>query len=662
MTVPVVPPVSPNQSQIDLPRIENPWLSVWWTTQAVTGVPEEVMGWLVAQGWTITDISQDNSTTPPTMYYSLGREGLQPWQVLLSLCNSFTTAANEARDANELRYNQVVANWTEMISSSQSQFEAQVTEQNAAAGVYIANLDSYMSAVDALISANTNQLVADASTANAALTEMNAKLSQLETNANTNAGTIGSLLSAQSGYLSTFLADFSAKLSELDANYSTHLVQLTSLISESDATLIAFTADQQAQTAALAAAYSGLEAELNGLLATAAGYLADISAEVASIIASLSADYNSVDGDVSSLLTTGLAAMGSHVSDFNAVLSLLETDYSAHAATATAFLTGLGTTELARINQQFAASLATQIQDLVDRGLYSSGVAADVTARNTRDRDEQIQALNDRLNREKLENQHKLYEQQVAMRKGTLEGKDRMHGVRQEVLRYQAAQIVGMYGLLQSVRDRTLSAKTALYQIQDANTRLNAELKTRLYEVGQAMRQRLLEEAARLAQLTQAMIQWESGQRDRLLEQVQQVTAQHLAGIEKQHASQQEISKVAMVERDALLGQLQEAVKGILAGKERYAAQWMQNSSTLAEHKHRAIAEKMNESVARLEGWKSVADENRKLMAYQLDERNKLLIGLYSFVEKREDISPAWHDMAQMIAGLGDSAGGWMTP
>jgi len=49
-------------------------------------------------------------------------------------------------------------------------------------------------------------------------------------------------------------------------------------------------------------------------------------------------------------------------------------------------------------------------------------------------------------------------------------------------------------------------------------------------------------------------------------------------------------------------------------------------------------------------------------MAYQLDERNKLLIGLYSFVERREDAAPEWRDMSTMIAGLGDSGGGWLSP
>jgi len=99
-----------------------------------------------------------------------------------------------------------------------------------------------------------------------------------------------------------------------------------------------------------------------------------------------------------------------------------------------------------------------------------------------------------------------------------------------------------------------------------------------------------------------------------------------------------------------------------LGGKEKFSTLLLQHANTLAEHKHRAIAQRPETAVKRLTGWQSVADENRKLMAYQLDERNKLLIGLYSFVERREDIGPEWKDQATMIASLGDSGGGWVTP
>ena len=187
--------------------------------------------------------------------------------------------------------------------------------------------------------------------------------------------------------------------------------------------------------------------------------------------------------------------------DFNQFeLNKLEPEYTTHTGVANAFLVGLGATDLARINEEFAASLAVQLQLLTDRGLYSSAVAVDITARSDRDRDEQIQALNDRLMREKLTNQHQVYGQQVTMR--------------------------GM----------------------------------------------------------------------------------------------------------------------------------------LAEHRHRAILEKMNESVQRLAGITSTHEECMRLMAYQLDERNKILIGLYGFVERRDDVPPSFESLTQLATGLGDAGGGWVTP
>jgi hypothetical protein len=51
-----------------------------------------------------------------------------------------------------------------------------------------------------------------------------------------------------------------------------------------------------------------------------------------------------------------------------------------------------------------------------------------------------------------------------------------------------------------------------------------------------------------------------------------------------------------------------------------------------------------------------------KLMAYQLDERNKILVGLYGFVERRDDVYPSFENLTQVVTALGDSGGGWVTP
>jgi len=127
-------------------------------------------------------------------------------------------------------------------------------------------------------------------------------------------------------------------------------------------------------------------------------------------------------------------------------------------------------------------------------------------------------------------------------------------------------------------------------------------------------------------------------------------------------AARQDVTRSEISQRDQLLQQIQSALGGLLSGKERYATLLMQASSTLSDHRHKAIMERMNTAVQRLDGLKMTHEQNRALMAYQLDERNKLLVGLYSFVERREDAAPEWKDMSSMIAGLGDSGGGWLTP
>ncbi|TXG78462.1 hypothetical protein E6Q11_00965 [Candidatus Dojkabacteria bacterium] len=519
MTIPDVPEQNPDPIQpIYLPSIPNPYLSVWWATQTVSNVPENVMGWLVAQGYEITGITQDTTTTPPTNYFSLTREGMRPQDVLLSLCNSYTFAANNAQDANQIRYNAIVNDWLEMIDTSHDQFNAQTAEQNAQAGVFLTDLDDYMTAIETLIDDNQSHLVADATEAKIALISMDMRLTELEDNAAAAAVTIRDLLTG------------------LDTNVNTYV------------------------------------------------------AEIEAILALLDADYASVSADLAAIRTSTGTLVATFKVDYEAALAYLESDYTAHAALTGGLLDGLGSTELARINEEFGAKLTAQLQMLTSRGLYTSALVADITERNHRDRDEQIQLLNDRLMREKLENQHRLYAQQFGMRNRVLDGISQLHGVQQEVLKYQASLISGTYELLQNIRNRILAGQQAILAARDANVRLGVQVNSTLLE------------------------------------------------------------------------QLQGALTGVLGGKERFSTLLMQNANVLSEHKHRAIAERMNTAAQRLDGWKSVAAENRQLMAYQLDERNKLLIGLYSFVERRNDIAPEWRDMATMIASLGDSGGGWVTP
>ena len=93
----VVPYEDPDQTAIIVKDdVVNPFLPIWWTTETVSGVSENVMGWLVAQGWQITGVSSDASTVPPTLTYALGKQALSSTAVLKQLCDSYTKNSNDA--------------------------------------------------------------------------------------------------------------------------------------------------------------------------------------------------------------------------------------------------------------------------------------------------------------------------------------------------------------------------------------------------------------------------------------------------------------------------------------------------------------------------------------------------------------------------------------
>ena len=248
MSVPFIPEQNPGQSELILPRVLNPYVGLWFNTTTMTGVPENIVGWMVSAGWEVTNITENTTTIPPTRKFDLQRpEKMKPWEVLLSLCNHYTVSANEAREANQIRYNQIVANWTEMIDTSHTQFDAQTTQQNTQAALFLADLDTYMDAIETLINDNQAQMVVEAIAAKTALTTVDSRLTDLETNAQNSAITINTLLSTQNTNLQTFMSDYDAKLLELDQNYAAHLASILAQIASLGTVLDTHIADYQSQ-------------------------------------------------------------------------------------------------------------------------------------------------------------------------------------------------------------------------------------------------------------------------------------------------------------------------------------------------------------------------------------------------------------------------------
>jgi hypothetical protein len=136
-------------------------------------------------------------------------------------------------------------------------------------------------------------------------------------------------------------------------------------------------------------------------------------------------------------MTTSGNAAAVQLAAYLVILNQLEPLYDTHETTAEEFLTNLGTTDLARINEQFDNSLSNLRQGMVNRGLYSSGLFAQTETRITRERNEAIAKLNDQLNREKLELENTLFGQEMSVKGAVLDGRAKL-----AVLQHQQSQFL----------------------------------------------------------------------------------------------------------------------------------------------------------------------------------------------------------------------------
>jgi hypothetical protein len=354
-------------------------------------------------------------------------------------------------------------------------------------------------------------------------------------------------VTTDAGTVETKLGEYLTELAKLHTNYTAHLAKIETLI-----------ASQRSNLAA---------------------YISEYATE----LAKLESQYNTCLADIRTLESTASSDATSHIAQYQLQISGLETDYTSHQVLAEGYLTDLGTTELARINEAFDNALAAEQQKLVDRGFYSSALAADIITRNTRERNEAIAALNDRLNREKLENEHRLYEQKVGMRTRTMEGLDRINAVRA------------------------------------------------------------------------ALTQWKTDNETKLYAQFEQVRLRIAEGMDRRHAVNQEVERNETAQRDKELAELQAAVGGTLDGRAKHADMTARKTQFQVDARYKLYAQQLEADMVRLRAISERRLDEKGLMQYQLEARNKLLVGFMEFMERRTDSYPNIEQIGNLVTQLGDA-------
>lgn len=240
-------------------------------------------------------------------------------------------------------------------------------------------------------------------------------------------------------------------------------------------------ADRSTQLANLKTVWSAAAEELDSDYDTLTAGL-----DLPSLIASVSSSIDDLDAAVADFNTA-----------YGSLRATLESDFTTHSETSRNLLVDLGATELARINEQFDNLKSRNNQSLVTRGLYSSALVTQMEAQVERERNQAIVELNDRLSREQLENEHRLYGEQYQMRLGALD-----------------VPLRAIQATAQAVSARLQHGQWAS-TVRHEVMRISAQARLQVLDVRERYYQRLLES-----------ITWESERRERLFNQLMQVRLQ----------------------------------------------------------------------------------------------------------------------------------------
>lgn len=115
-----------------------------------------------------------------------------------------------------------------------------------------------------------------------------------------------------------------------------------------------------------------------------------------------------------------------------------------------------------------------------------------------------------------------------------------------------------------------------------------------------------------------------------------------------------DVAKIQTDQRDRLLSQFQDATSRMVEGKDRYNRMKLECGNALAAAWEKVAVRKMEADMARLQGRHVKNEEQSKLLQYQIDTYNNILVGMYGFAERRNDEYPDLSQIAQLCVSLGD--------
>lgn len=136
----------------------------WYKTETQSGISDENIAWMIAQGWTITNSDTDDDGN---ITHDVTRRQVDSEKILQDLVSDFTTAYNEGRILNDSRYDEIVILYTVMQTNSQLDWQSREAGNVTATNIILslatamdADYDSYESTTQTLMNGYGDSLLA----------------------------------------------------------------------------------------------------------------------------------------------------------------------------------------------------------------------------------------------------------------------------------------------------------------------------------------------------------------------------------------------------------------------------------------------------------------------------------------------------------------------
>ncbi len=617
-------------------------------------VPGRDLGWMLAQGWIVTDVDNDDDE-PGNWLYSLKRNVLQNEVVLDKMIEDYIVAYNEGRAQNDLRYDDIVVMYNDAIVKTHSHLDRAGDSHNAFEVLYISSLDSIISEIDFHLNTTRSDANTTFNEAASALNTFVAILSELGTGYDEFVTELETILTKQQADLATFTARTTTVLTQLDTEYTAHDAAITALETTEDSQAAAHITAYEAKLDELETTIDTAETDLLALVDDAGTTFLAYQTQAEAIMTTIGGEYTALNSTIGGLLDSLDTAVGSHQTTHAGLVALFLTDYTTHASTSRALLVDLGVTELARINELFDSTLATNLQNLTNRGMYSSALVTQVTVRNARERNEAIITLNDRLAREQVTQEHQLYGEQSTVRSRQVQGEEYQFQMTEMANKWRAQWAERLYNQSIETQKIYLGVRESLRVAQNQFITQEMAVKEKVVAWRLNTKQAVLDGKHQVFMIRDAINKWKANSEFQLAAALRTIRGAQMDIYTKDLAASMDIEQFAAKARESIVDKLNDYILEHANGTAKYAAMTTQNGQFLANVKQQTVVNAMKTRFEYTDGLDVANKAQMSLYKYQLDTRNNLAIGLFDFMEKRTDSYPEINKMGEIALGLGDA-------